>query len=116
MAEYPKTLCITVNNQDEEAAAVNSGYAESKQEFPKMLYLHPADKTKEHKYIVVKTQDEMDEAGKNGYQVEPHVIPTADAFEEAPGSGNLRYEAGDWTKTEGEGITDNVEPVETTEA
>jgi hypothetical protein len=112
MSAYPKTLCITVNNEDEESAAVNSGFAESKQEFPKMLYLHPADKTKEHKYIVVATQEAMDEATGKGYQVEPHVIPPVDEFEEAPGSGSLRYEAGDWTHTTGEVVTDDVSPVE----
>ena len=43
------------------------------QEFPKMVYLHPKDKTKEARYKVVENKQEQDEAAKQGYQTKPHV-------------------------------------------
>lgn len=43
------------------------------QEFPKMLYKHPADPKKEHTFITVNNCDEQDEAIGNGYQEKPHV-------------------------------------------
>jgi hypothetical protein len=42
-------------------------------EFPKMVYLHPKDKTQEHKYKVVDNDEELTAALKLGYQKKPHV-------------------------------------------
>src|ERR1039457_2106818 len=41
--------------------------------FPKMVYLHPKDKTKEHRGKVVQDADELDTALEQGYQLKPHV-------------------------------------------
>ena len=41
--------------------------------FPKALYLHPTDKTKEHRSRVVNNEAEMDAALKQGWRVKPHV-------------------------------------------
>ena len=43
------------------------------QPFPKMVYLHPKDKTKEHRSIIVQNQGELDNAQKQGFRLEPHV-------------------------------------------
>lgn len=45
------------------------------QAYPKIVYLHPKDKTKAHKHMVVTNQDEHDAAAKKGYKDAPH-IPT----------------------------------------
>lgn len=42
-------------------------------EFPKMVYLHPKDKTKEHRTKVVKDRDELDAALKQGWRKNAHV-------------------------------------------
>lgn len=47
-------------------------------EFPKMVYLHPKDKTREHRTKVVHTADEQDAAAKEGWREKPH-IPVAPA-------------------------------------
>lgn len=59
------------------------------QEFPKMIYLHPKDKSQEHKVKVVNNQEELDVALKAGWKTKPHiqVIPPApelDDFEAEP--------------------------------
>jgi hypothetical protein len=60
-----------------------------KLEFPKMVYLHPKDKTQEHRYKVVENEDELAAALKVGYQKKPHVpiappeVIDADEFEAA---------------------------------
>lgn len=47
-------------------------------EFPKMVYLHPRDKTKEHLTKVVDSMDELDSATAKGWKVKPHIpIPPA---------------------------------------
>lgn len=46
------------------------------QPFPKMVYLHPKDKTKEARTLIVNDQRELDEALKKGWRKEGHV-PTA---------------------------------------
>lgn len=93
MSTYPLRLyrapgpdSVVVNSGDEEDAAHASGYTEeppAKQEFPKALYLHPVDKTQEHKSIVVQTPEEMDKSISDGYKVEPHVpeTPVDEQFE-----------------------------------
>lgn len=43
------------------------------QAYPKMVYLHPKDKTKEHKYKVVHTSEEHETAEKQGYKTKPHI-------------------------------------------
>jgi len=43
------------------------------QEFPRMVYLHPKDKTKEHRAIVVQNQAQLDNAQKQGFRLEPHI-------------------------------------------
>lgn len=43
------------------------------QPFPVMIYLHPKDKTKEHRYQVVNTPEEFDAAEKRGYKTTPHI-------------------------------------------
>lgn len=43
--------------------------------YPKMVYLHPKDKTKEHRFKIVETPDELDAAEKQGWKTQPH-IPT----------------------------------------
>ena len=92
------------------------------QEFPKMLYAHPVDKTKEHKFIVVNTLAESDDALSKGYKAEPHIpVPApkdsyevAYEVEEAPGSGSERWygEGDDWTQSKGAGLTDDTSAVE----
>ena len=43
------------------------------QPFPKMVYLHPKDKTKEHRAIVVNDQAALDNAMKQGFRLEQHI-------------------------------------------
>lgn len=43
------------------------------QEFPKMVYLHPKDKTKEHRIKIVDGTHDLDHAQKQGYKTTPHV-------------------------------------------
>jgi hypothetical protein len=93
--------------------------AEIVQEYPKMLYLHPVDKTKEHKFITVNSCDDESDALKAGYKLEPHVpVPAPeDQFDEVEyeraGSGTERWsDAGDWTQSKGEGLTDDTSAVE----
>lgn len=86
-------------------------------EYPKMLYLHPVDKTQEHKFVTVANCEEEKEAVGKGYKLEPHVPVPADvkdyeqvAYEEAPGSGSQRWygEGTDWAHTSGAGLTDDT--------
>ena len=120
----PGPESVVVNSQEELDEALSNGYrGGAPEEFPKMVYLHPEDKTHEHKTLVVNNQDEQDVAEGKGYKREPHipVVPPEETFEgeptthdqvaaEAQGSGSEKYGAGDWTLTEGEGVTDNTEP------
>lgn len=43
------------------------------EKFPKAIYLHPKDKTKEHKAKIVQNEKELDAAMKQGYKLKPHV-------------------------------------------
>jgi len=74
---YPKTLYLVVNTPEEETKAREYGLkAENEriyQEYPKMLYLHPEDKTKEQTQIVVANEDEEKAAAAKSYQVKPHL-------------------------------------------
>lgn len=49
--------------------------------YPKIVYLHPKDKTKEHLYKVVRSEDEHDAAAKKGYKDKPHVpVPVEEDY------------------------------------
>ena len=43
------------------------------QEFPKMLYLHPKDKTQEHRTRVVQNVTEQEAALAQGWRIQPHI-------------------------------------------
>lgn len=43
------------------------------QPFPKMVYLHPKDKTKAHRTKIVQDSDELDAAKEVGWQEKPHI-------------------------------------------
>ena len=43
------------------------------QEFPKMLYLHPKDKTKEHRTRVVQNVTEQEAALAQGWRIQLHI-------------------------------------------
>jgi hypothetical protein len=43
------------------------------QPFPKMLYLHPKDKTKEHRTLIVHSDSELEAAQSKGWKTQPHV-------------------------------------------
>jgi hypothetical protein len=43
------------------------------QHFPKMVYLHPRDKTKVHRTQIVQNEAELDAAEKQGWKKKPHV-------------------------------------------
>jgi hypothetical protein len=54
--------------------------------FPKCVYLHPKDKTKEHKSKIVHDKAELDAATKQGWKTKPHIpeappAPDADDYE-----------------------------------
>jgi len=64
----------------------------SHQAFPKMVYLHPKDKTKEHRYKAVNTPEEFEAAEKQGWKTKPHIPEAApedlsDFESEAPKRG-----------------------------
>lgn len=60
------------------------------QAYPKVVYLHPKDKTKAHLHIVVRDAEEHDAAAKKGYKDKPHVpvTPVEDLSKD--------FEAGDY--------------------
>lgn len=41
--------------------------------YPKMVYLHPKNKTQQHKHKVVHTAEELEAAEKQGWKTKPHV-------------------------------------------
>lgn len=43
------------------------------QAYPKMLYLHPKDKSREHLTKVVSSEEEKTAAMAQGWRVEPHI-------------------------------------------
>lgn len=101
---------VVVNSDAERASALANGYTAdlpAHDEYPKMVYLHPADKTQEHKFMVVNSPMAKDEAVKNGYQLKPH-IPVTSEDTSYEGSGTDRWGTGDWTKTQGEGLTSDT--------
>ena len=69
--------------------------------FPKALYLHPKDKTREHRTKIVQTAEEMDEALAQGWKTKPHmpeavVEDLSEHFEAEPlkrGPGRPRNDA-----------------------
>jgi len=42
-------------------------------EFPRMVYLHPKDKQKEHRSLIVPDKKELEAAMKKGYKLQPHI-------------------------------------------
>lgn len=52
-------------------------------EYPKMVYLHPKDKAKEHKHRIVESREEEEAAAKKGYRTKPHipVVPDEDELD-----------------------------------
>lgn len=51
------------------------------QEYPRMVYLHPKDKSKEHRTEIVENEDEMDAAEASGFRTAPHVpVPKPQDF------------------------------------
>jgi len=50
------------------------------QEYPKCIYLHPKDKTKEHLPKVVKNKQEEDEHLQKGYKLEAHIPVSENPF------------------------------------
>lgn len=43
------------------------------QAYPKMVYLHPKDKTKQHRTKVVEDEAELDTAERQGWKAKPHI-------------------------------------------
>ena len=43
------------------------------QHFPKMVYLHPRDKSKSHMTQIVQNEAQLDAAIKQGWKLKPHV-------------------------------------------
>lgn len=43
------------------------------QAYPTMVYLHPKDKTKEHRVSIVGDQNGLDAAQKQGWKTTPHI-------------------------------------------
>lgn len=72
-----------------------------RQEFPKALYLHPKDKTKEHLVKIVANAEEQKAAMAAGWKTTPHapLIPTEEesgdyetaAAELQPAAGEKRH-------------------------
>lgn len=54
------------------------------QEYPRMVYLHPVDKTREHRTKIVHSADEFEAVKKQGWRSNPHIpIAPPDAEIEA---------------------------------
>lgn len=43
------------------------------QEYPKMVYLHPKDKTKEHRLKTVSNPEELEAAAQQGWKTSQHI-------------------------------------------
>lgn len=43
------------------------------QHYPKMLYLHPKDKSKMHRTIIIHTPEEQDAHESKGWKTKPHI-------------------------------------------
>lgn len=46
-------------------------------DYPRMVYLHPSDKTKEHRTKIVQNKAELDAAQAKGWRKEPHIPQAA---------------------------------------
>jgi hypothetical protein len=46
-------------------------------EFPKMVYLHPKDKLREHRTKIVQDRDEQEASAKLGWRTDPHIPQVA---------------------------------------
>lgn len=63
--ESPNTKVLDINNPPTKNIA--------HEHYPKMVYLHPKNKTQEHKFKVVHTAEEHETAEKEGWKTKPHV-------------------------------------------
>lgn len=61
----PKTVTMDLGNPPVKSIPVHP--------FPKCVYLHPKDKSKEHLTKIVHNQAELELAMNQGYRKEPHV-------------------------------------------
>lgn len=43
------------------------------QEYPKMVFLHPKDKSKEHRTKIVESSEELEAAEAKGWKPKPHI-------------------------------------------
>ena len=43
------------------------------QAYPKMIYLHPKDKTNEHRIKIVENVEELEAAEAQGWKTQPHI-------------------------------------------
>ena len=68
--DSPNTKVLDINKPPLRAIPRN--------EFPRMVYLHPKDKQKEHRTLIVPDKKELESAMKKGYKLQPH-IPVAPA-------------------------------------
>ena len=72
------------------------------QEYPKMLYKHPADKTQEHQTLIVHNADEENAALADCHRLYPYVPISAEVngFDaDCPdGSGSERWPNQGWTE------------------
>ena len=70
---YPKTLNIVVNSQEEEDKVLLASPQSNREEYPKMVYLHPEEKNGDHTFVIVHNEEEKKAALKQGYQLDAHV-------------------------------------------
>lgn len=76
--------------------------------FPKAVYLHPKDKTKDHRTKTVESAEELDAATKEGWRLKPHVpIAAAD-----PELAQFEFEADHLEVKRGPGRPPNSKPAE----
>lgn len=91
--ESPNMQVLDINNPPTKSIPYEA--------FPKMVYLHPKDKSKEHRTLIVNNEHELDTATEQGYKLKPHmpVAPVEDLsehFESEPqrrGPGRPRSDA-----------------------
>lgn len=63
--ESPNMKILDINHPPTKAIAHQS--------FPKMVYLHPKDKSKAHRHKIVNTAEEFEAAEKQGWKTKPHI-------------------------------------------
>lgn len=68
--DSPNTKILDINNPPLKSIAVH--------EFPRMVFAHPKDKSREHKTKIVHSADELKAAQKQGWQLKPHIPQVAE--------------------------------------